>query len=238
MNFEICAVNIQSAFAAQQSGAQRIELCSALDVGGLTPSIGLIRAAVKALSIPVHVLIRVREGDFCYSEEELEIMLEDIRLCGEAGAAGVVVGALTPAHSLDLPKMQAMKTAAGNMHITCHRAFDFTADAETALEQLIAFGFGRVLSSGQANSAFEGRHRLRTFVDQANGRISVMPGSGINTQNIRAIAEASGAQDFHFTAKKKVNPAAGNEIVGLESWYWESDVALIKEIMAQLDGKN
>jgi len=231
MNFEVCAVNIQSALAAQRAAAHRIELCSALDVGGLTPSLGLIRAAVRALEIPVHVLIRPREGDFCYSDLELEIMLEDIRLCREAGAAGVVVGALTAEGFLDLPKMKTMKDAAEGLEATCHRAFDFTPDPAEALEQLIAMGFGRVLSSGQSDSAFEGRFLLRKWVQQANGRIAVMPGAGINFENIKEIVTATGAKDIHFTGKKKVLASGGAEIPGLESWHWESGESNIRRIL-------
>jgi len=231
MKFEVCAVNIQSALAAQRAGAHRIELCSALDVGGLTPSLGLIRAAVQALEIPVHVLIRPREGDFCYSDLELEIMLEDIRLCREAGAAGVVVGALTEDGPLDLPKMKAMKAAAGDLDITCHRAFDFTPDPAEALEQLIAMGFGRVLSSGQSDSAYEGRFLLKKMVQQADNRIAVMPGAGVDAENIRSIVEVTGACDFHFTGKKKVRASEGSDISGLNAWHWESDESIIRRIL-------
>lgn len=231
MKFEVCAVNIQSALAAQRAGAHRIELCSALDVGGLTPSLGLIRAAVQALEIPVHVLIRPREGDFCYSDLELEIMLEDIRLCREAGAAGVVVGALTEDGPLDLPKMKAMKAAAGDLDVTCHRAFDFTPDPAEALEQLIAMGFGRVLSSGQSDSAYEGRFLLKKMVQQADNRIAVMPGAGVDAENIRSIVEVTGACDFHFTGKKKVRASEGSDISGLNAWHWESDESIIRRIL-------
>ncbi|MBC7774879.1 MAG: copper homeostasis protein CutC [Phycisphaerae bacterium] len=231
MKFEVCAVNIQSALAAQRAGADRIELCSALDAGGLTPSLGLIRAAIRALVIPVHVLVRPREGDFCYSDPELEIMLDDIRLCREAGAAGVVVGTLTEEGLLDLPKMKAMKAAAESLEVTCHRAFDFTPDPAEALEQLIEMGFGRVLSSGQSDSAFEGRLLLQKLVFQANNRIAVMPGAGINAENIKAITAISGAKDFHFTGKKKVSAKGGNDIPGLEPWHWESDEEAIRAII-------
>ncbi len=237
MKIEICAVNIQSALAAQRAGADRIELCSALDVGGLTPSLGLIRAAVRALKIPVHVLIRPREGDFCYTDLELEIMVDDIRLCREAGAAVVVVGALSSDGQLDLLKMKAMKAAAGGMEVTCHRAFDFTQDATVALEQLIEMGFSRVLSSGQSNSAFEGRFLLQKLLQQARGRIDVMPGAGINAQNIRAIAAVTGAKNLHFTGKTKVTPNSESDIPGLESWYWASDEDTIKEIIGALSAK-
>lgn len=229
MTFEVCAVNIQSALAAERAGAHRIELCSALDVGGLTPSLGLIRAAVNQLTIPVNVLIRPREGHFCYSDNEFEIMLDDIRFCHNEGANGVVVGTLMPDNQLDLTKMEAMKRMAGGMEIVCHRAFDFTADPAAALEQLIELGYRRVLSSGQSASAYEGRFLLKKLVEQAAGRMAVMPGSGISAENIREIATVTGAQEFHFTGKKKVVGSA--DIPGLESWYWESDEGMIQEIM-------
>ncbi|MBL7784202.1 MAG: copper homeostasis protein CutC [Saprospiraceae bacterium] len=230
IKFEICAVNIQSALAAQEAGAHRIELCSALDVGGLTPSPGLIQQAVKHLSILVNVLIRPREGDFTYSDHEFSVMLDDIEFCRKAGVHGVVVGALTAQNELDAPRMQAMKDAAGDMEIVCHRAFDFTSSPEQSLESLIEWGYARVLSSGQASNAMEGRFLLQKLVKQAAGRISIMPGAGISAANIRDIASITLASEFHFTGKKKVSTEQ-QAIPGLDSWHWESDAALIQEIM-------
>lgn len=232
MNFEICAVNIQSALAAQAAGAHRIELCSALDVGGLTPSLGLVRAVIRAIDIPVHVLIRPREGDFCYTDQELDIMLEDIQQCRLAGAAGVVVGALTTDGRLDLPKMKAMKSAAMELPVTCHRAFDFTENPAEALEQLIDMGFVRVLSSGQADNAFEGRYRLKEWINQAAGRIAVMPGGGITAGNILSVMAFTGANDAHFTAKFRVETQSKKALPGLESWHWESSIEVISEIIS------
>ncbi|MBL7829025.1 MAG: copper homeostasis protein CutC [Saprospiraceae bacterium] len=229
--FEVCAINIQSASIAEQAGAQRIELCSALDVGGLTPSPGLILQAVRSLNIAVNVLIRPREGNFCYSDQELDVMLEDIRFCRLAGANGVVVGALDEKGNLDLPILRALKTGAGEMEIVHHRAFDFCNNPSEALEQLIELGYHRVLSSGQSNSAFEGRHLLKKLVDQAAGRISVMPGAGIDARTIGPIARETGALEFHFTGKVKIDPSAGNAIKGLDSWYWQSDEATIRQII-------
>lgn len=230
--FEICAVNIQSACAAAEAGAQRIELCAALDVGGLTPSPGLILSAVRDSGIGVNVLIRPREGDFCYNDQEFKIMLDDIRFCREAGVNGVVVGALNADGQLDLPKLEAMRREAEGIEIAHHRAFDFCADPALALEQLIQLDYKRVLSSGQSNSAFEGRFVLQKLVQQAKGRISIMPGAGIDASNIRDIAATTGAQEFHFTGKKKIDPSKGNAIRGLDAWYWQSDAGLIREIMA------
>ena len=235
MTFEVCAVNIQSALAAERAGAHRIELCSALDVGGLTPSPGLIRAAVRQLNIPVNVLIRPREGNFLYTEDERNIMLDDIRFCRETGANGVVVGALTAGNELDLPLMAVMKETAGSMEVVCHRAFDFSTDPAAALEQLVALGFKRVLSSGQATTAWEGRFLLKTMVEKAAGRISVMPGAGISAKNILEIVAVTGAREFHFTGRKKVIQNSG-DIPGLESWYWESSVDAIRGIIAASGG--
>lgn len=230
IKFEICAVNIQSAIAAMEAGAHRIELCSALDVGGLTPSPGLIQQTVSQLSIPVNVLIRPREGDFSYTDMEFKVMLDDIHFCRMVGANGVVVGALTSQNVLDEPRMKAMKDAAGDMEIVCHRAFDFTSDPEQALEKLIEWGYTRVLSSGQDANAMEGRFILQKLVKQAAGRISVMPGAGISAANIRDIASITLASEFHFTGKKKVSTEQ-QPIPGLDSWHWESDVTLIREII-------
>ncbi len=141
MQFEVCVTNIASVIAADRAGAHRVELCAALDVGGVTPSIGLVRAAVQAGQIPVYVLIRVREGDFCYSDAELAVMLDDIHACREAGARGVVIGALQRDGRLHLPQMQALRAAAGALDVTCHRAFDSTPDPFAALDQLAELGY-------------------------------------------------------------------------------------------------
>jgi copper homeostasis protein len=233
---EVCATNIQSAIAAQRAGAQRIELCCAIDGGGLTPSPGLLREARKQLSIAINVLIRPREGNFCYDERELGIMLDDIRFCREAGADGVVIGALDAGGRLDVPAMQAMLDAAQGLDVTCHRAIDYAADPLETVETLIALGVRRILSSGQAVNAFEGRFLLKKLVEKAAGRIIVMPGAGISVQNIREIMEVTGAKEFHLTGRKKVvQPNPGGDIPGLEWWYWESDEATIREVVEIVD---
>lgn len=232
---EICAPNLQSALAAQRAGAHRIELCCAIDGGGLTPSPGLIREVRKNLRIAVNVLIRPREGNFCYSEQELALQLEDIRFCREAGADGVVIGALDTKGRLQVPHLQAMLEAAGSMDVTCHRAFDYTADPFEALETLIDLGIRRVLSSGQAATAYEGRHLLQKLVERAGDRIVVMPGAGLSAKNIAEVAQMTGAQEFHLTGRSKIvqsNPAG--DIPGLEWWYWESNEATIREVLRVL----
>ena len=232
---EICAANLQSALAAQRAGAQLIELCSALDAGGLTPSAGLIQAVCIQLTIPVNVLIRPREGHFYYTDAELAIMLDDIRFCREAGANGVVIGALTPDSQLNLEQMAALVEAAEGLDITCHRAFDFTPDPLAALDTLVALGIPRVLSSGQAASAFEGRFLLKKLVQHAAGRISIMPGAGINAANIAELAKTTGSREFHLSGRKKVEQVfPDKKIPGLELEYWESAENAIREVLEVL----
>jgi len=235
MLIEICTTNIQSALNAQRAGARRIELCSALDGGGLTPSSGLIRATREHLTIPVNVLIRPREGNFLYDEDELQIMLEDISFCRFAGVAGVVIGALNADGQLHKQQMEAMLEAAGDMDVTCHRAFDYTKDPFAALEQLIDLGIRRVLSSGQAITAFEGRFLLHQLVEKSAGRITMMPGAGISPKNILEIAKTTGAKEFHLTGRTKIiQPNPAGDIPGLEWWYWESNEAVIRETIEAL----
>jgi copper homeostasis protein len=236
MTLEICATNIQSAMIAEQAGAHRIELCTGLEVGGLTPSYGLIRAACHHLSIPVNVLIRPREGNFTYQAEEIEIMLDDIQFCKEIGAHGVVVGALNGEGSLDTPLLMEMMRVAGPMEVCCHRAFDYAKDPTEALEILIRLGMKRVLSSGQAATAEAGVMLLKEMVQQAAGRIGIMPGAGITLANIGFIANATGAREFHCTGKAKVQQnSPQGDIPGLEWWYWESKVDIIQDILKVLN---
>jgi len=235
---EICATNLQSALAAQRAGAHRIELCSALDAGGLTPSPGLIRAVCAQLTIPVNVLIRPREGNFCYTDAELAIMLDDIRFCRETGVNGVVIGALTPDFQLDLEKMTAMVEAAEGLDSTCHRAFDFVANPLETLDHLVALGISRVLSSGQAASAYEGRFLLKKLVQHAAGRIVIMPGAGITATNIFEIAQTTGAKEFHLSGRKKVEQKKPEKAIpGLEEWHWESSETVIREVLAAWAGQ-
>ena len=236
MNLEVCAMNIQSAQAAEKAGADRIELCVALPLGGLTPSPGLIREAVNILKIPVHVLIRPREGDFCYSATELRLMVHDVRFCREVGAAGVVVGAAKPDHTLDRQALQAMKEAAGGLHLTCHRVFDFTPDPLEALDTLVEMQFTRVLSSGQAATAWEGRDLLRQMTEHAGGSIEIMAGAGIHAGNVGGIIRATGVNDLHFSGKKAYKRPDSADIPGLEAEFWLSDEATLREIVLAARG--
>ncbi len=234
MQFEICVTSLASTQAAARAGAHRVELCSALDNGGVTPSAGLIRACVEQGGLPVHVLIRPREGHFRYDERETAVMLADIAFCREAGAAGVVIGALNAAGDLDVPVMHRLIEAAGDLHVTCHRAFDYANDPFEALDQLMDMGVQRLLSSGQAPNAYEGRFLLRDLVNKTLGRLNVMPGGGLTAENIAETARISGAVDFHFTGKIAKDAGETSALPGLESAYWESDETVLKTIISKL----
>ncbi len=198
---EVCANSAYSALAAQEGGAKRVELCSALPEGGLTPSYGEIATAQKNLSIDLNVIIRPRSGDFHYSELEIASMIEDICLCQKLGVHGVVFGVLTPQGEVDIPLCKRLLSHCEGLSVTFHRAFDVCRDPFDALETIIELGFDRILSSGQAATALAGKEVLAQLVKQANGRISIMAGCGVNEHNIAEICQATQAHEYHFSAK-------------------------------------
>ena len=228
---EVCTANIQSVYAAQKGGAHRIELCSALDAGGVTPSPGLIRAAIAATTIPVCVLIRPREGNFVFSQPEIDLMAHDIAFCRDHGAAGVVIGALTDTKTLDIAALETLRKAAGTMELVFHRAFDFVQNTTEALEILIDMGFCRILSSGQANTAWDGREKLAELVAQSQERITIMPGSGIHLGNIQHLHQAIGATAYHLSAKQWVEQYTEHAIPGLETGFFASDERMIRAVV-------
>ncbi len=202
MLLEIAVYSIEAALAAQQAGADRIELCTAPAEGGLTPSAATLRIARKWLRIPIHAMIRPREGDFCYSPREFEVMLLDIAAASVAGVNGIVTGILSPDGSIDQERMNLVVQAAGKMNVTCHRAFDMARDPEEAMEALIECGVSRILTSGGRQTAVENLPFIANLVEKAGNRITIMPGSGINEENIQEVAEKTGAFEFHLSAKK------------------------------------
>lgn len=240
---EICAGSYESACAACEGGADRIELCSGLSEGGLTPSAGLVRAAVALPGMKKHVLIRPRGGDFLYAPSEVDIMEDDIRTVRELGADGVVVGALTADGDIDMPVLERLRRAAGTMSVTFHRAFDVCADAGKALEQLIAAGCDRVLTSGQARSASEGTGVLSRLVRQARGRIVVMPGCGVTPANAAEVLRSTGATEIHASARASFCSAMRfrNERAKMgqpdrdEYERMETSVQLVRELVSELD---
>ena len=195
---EVCCPTLDAVAAAVAAGADRIELCERLDVGGVTPSEELIRAALEvAGTVPVNVLIRPREGDFVYDEAETAQMMDFIALCKRLGVNGVVIGALRPDGSVDMALMRKLVEAARPLSITFHRAFDECGDVFAALENIISLGIDRLLTSGHSADAWEGRYMLRELVDRAAGRIVIMPGCGITPANLPEIAAVTRAAEFH-----------------------------------------
>lgn len=199
---EICANSVESAVKAQQGGAYRVELCAGIPEGGTTPSFGEIRMARQLLQqTKLHVIIRPRGGDFLYSALEQEIMLHDVKVARQLGADGVVFGCLTADGKVDVEAMKKLMNAVGGMSVTFHRAFDMCRDPKEAMEQIIALGCDRILTSGQEATAEKGIPLLKELVEQAGDRIVIMPGCGINPKNIRKIADATHAYEFHFSGR-------------------------------------
>lgn len=200
MILEVVVYNIESALRAQQGGADRIELCDNPGEGGTTPSYGTIEVVRERLSINVFVMIRPRGGDFHYSSEEFESMKKDIEQCKKLNVDGVVFGILHTDGTIDRKRCKELIDLARPLSVTCHRAFDMTKDSSTALEDCIAVGFDRILTSGRHAKALEGLEVLADLVHRANSRIIIMPGSGVNEQNAGTLAAKTGAQELHFSA--------------------------------------
>ena len=202
--FEICANSVASCIAAQEGGANRVELCAGIPEGGTTPSYGMIRNARENISIALNVIIRPRGGDFLYSESEIQEMIYDIKIAKELGADGLVFGCLNPDGSVDMDAMSRLMEAAGDTPVTFHRAFDHTNDPYKALEDIISLGCARILTSGCRPTALEGAELLAQLVERAGNRIIIMPGCGVREGNIAEIARLSGAREFHFSARESV----------------------------------
>lgn len=201
---EICVEGIDGLVAAQDAGADRVELCAALVEGGLTPSLGTVKAALAVARIPFHVIVRPRGGDFLYSELEHRSMLDDVGALRDLGVAGVVVGCLTADGAIDETRMGELVEAAGPLSVTCHRAFDMTRDPFEALEALVRCRVGRVLTSGQRDTAMEGAGLLAALVERAGDRIIVLGCGALDAHNIRNILSQTGLKEMHFAALKDV----------------------------------
>lgn len=236
---EICANSINSAIAASKAGAHRIELCDNIREGGTTASYASIKWCVENLKLEVWPLIRPRGGDFLYNEVEFECLLEDIRICKNLGCQGVVTGVLLAKGDIDIERCQKILEVASPISVAFHRAFDACNNPEKTIEQLIDLGFVRILTSGTYPSAFEGKNEIAKYIQLAKGRIEIMPGAGINSENIIEIAKATSALCFHSTAKtiiksnmnqksKYINEIQGDELL-------ESDEIQIKTLLSQLE---
>lgn len=216
--FEICSNSVESCIAAQDGGANRVELCAGIPEGGTTPSYGEIATAREVLKTTrLHVIIRPRGGDFLYSPIEVKTMLKDIDVAKQLGADGVVFGCLKADGEIDLPVMRELMKASEGLSVTFHRAFDVCRDAKKALEQIIDLGCNRILTSGQQPTAELGIPLLKDLQQQAAGRIILLAGCGVNEKNISRIAKETGIQEFHFSARESIksNMSYKNEAVSM-----------------------
>ena len=209
---EICLESVESVIAAEKGGADRVELCSDLFEGGLTPTIGTVKTALRKSNIKINAMIRPRGGDFCYSDEEFEVMKEDIRAFKETGINGIVFGILTPEGDVDVKRSKEIIELARPLAVTFHRAFDMTRDPYKSLEELIELGVDRVLTSGQEATVPEGADLLEELVQIAGDRIIVMPGCGITERNFPKLRDKIKAKEYHIylpyetTSKMKFHP--------------------------------
>ncbi|WP_445385947.1 copper homeostasis protein CutC [Robiginitalea sp. IMCC44478] len=243
MILEVCAHSLESALIAQQAGADRLEFCSELAIGGITPSHGMLQQVREKVQIPVHVLIRPRSGNFTYSEAETAAMLRDIELCRSLGFEGVVSGCLTPERRPDLAKLKVLRNAARGMHLTFHRAFDWVSDPETAFSELIAHGIDGLLSSGQRNTAAEGLELLKRLQGFAAEPI-IVAGGGINASNIGDFS-GTGFQAIHLsgiprqpTPSERVPLPMNNLQLLREDFLLQSDQKALEAIREHLDNPN
>jgi copper homeostasis protein len=231
VDLEICVDSVESAIAAAQGGAQRVELCSALGEGGVTPSAGLVRAVREAVSIDVFVMIRPRCGDFLYSDHDFQVMRDDISDAKAMGANGVALGILTADGHVDVDRTRYLVQMARPLQVTFHRAFDYAVDLPRALEGVIAAGAERVLTSGGEADAIRGLTRILELGEQAGDRIRIMAGGGIRVSNVRKLVERTGIRDVHTSLNGKTPnaPHGSHSRVRIASHPGENLRFLVKE---------
>lgn len=236
---EICVGDVESAIAAEAGGADRIELCDNLAVGGTTPSVGTIAEACRWLSLPVHVLIRPRGGGFVYSERELAVMHRDIEAARALGAQGVVLGLLDAEGRVDRDRTAELAAAARPLSVTFHKAIDQARDLLEAVDVLLAIGVDRVLSSGGRPTAREGSEMLRRLVDRAAGRLAVMAGGRLTVDHLMEVVRSSGVPEIHLgsaACRCVGQPGTGAELTGDSTTWDRTDARLVSTIVDLVRG--
>jgi copper homeostasis protein len=240
---EICCGSLDDALEAERGGADRVELCSALFLGGLTPSLGTVVEAKAQLKIPIMVMVRPREAGFCYTEPELAIMERDTVLAVEHGADGIVFGLLNQDGTVDEEHSKKIRRLIGDRQAVFHRAFDVTPDHFKALDQLVQLGITLVLTSGQQDSVSEGAPLLKRLIDYAGDRIEILPGGGIQLYNLQQVVESTNCQQVHLTAfKTQSDPSTrgrpsvtfGGALYPPEDRYQMTDHRLVERIARTL----
>jgi len=232
---EVCCENIESTIIASKYGADRIELCSSLAIGGLTPTAATIQILKNFIPTPIMVLIRPRAGDFTYTAFEKKLMLQEIEQSLEAGAAGIVVGALNEHNEIDIPFMKKIKAIGKDCKTTFHRAFDFVANPKAALKKLIDLGFDSVLTSGGKSTAIKGKENLKDCIKWANNNIQIMPGAGINSYNVKELIDYVSPNEIHFSAKKIISKTTDSSPFNID--YFLTDKEELKKIKSIIDAK-
>ncbi|HEY0505835.1 MAG TPA: copper homeostasis protein CutC [Lysobacter sp.] len=237
VTLEIAANSLASALAAQEGGADRVELCENLGEGGCTPSYGTLAMARERLRIPLYVLIRPRAGDFRFDALERDTMLRDIELCVRLGCDGVVIGALDADGDVDVGLSRDLIDAARPLGVTFHRAIDVARDPQAALEAAIALGCQRVLTSGAHATAMEGADVIASLVEHAVGRIGVMAGAGVTAENVRDLVQRTGVREVHASAKTLVESALAlpRRLSGLEAQRWQTGAAVVRALRQALE---
>lgn len=234
---EVCADSVQSAIAAQEGGADRVELCSALAIGGLSPSLAMFRQVKENTDLKIRVLLRPRFGDFCYDEYEFRVLKEEVMQFRELGADGVVIGILKEDGTLNTEQMEKLVDAAGDIKTTMHRAFDVCRDPYETLEQCVSLGIDTILTSGQRGSAWEGREMLAELVRRADGRIDILAGAGIGPDVIGKLAKYTKVSSFHMSGKKVLDSSMKFRREGVpmglpgfsEFEIWQTDVTQVRK---------
>lgn len=235
---EACVDSVQSAIEAEKGGAKRVELCGNLIIGGTSPGSALFRQVREHTGLEIRILLRPRFGDFCYDDYEFSMMKEDMVMYRELGANGIVTGILKPDGTLNMEEMLELFSLAGNMDMVLHRAFDVSRDPFETLEQAVELGFKTILTSGQKNSAWEGRDLLKQLVEKSNGRIEILHGAGITPEIIGKLIRYTGGTSFHLSGKivkdsrmKFRRKGVSMGIPSLSEWeIWETSAENIRKV--------
>ncbi|MFY9345232.1 MAG: copper homeostasis protein CutC [Planctomycetota bacterium] len=242
---EVAVDSVAGAEAAAAAGAHRLELCQGLELGGLTPSRGLVDAVLAAVKVPVVAMVRPRPGDFLYDRGEFAAMLRDVDHLRAAGVAGIVAGVLDAEGRIDAARLRELQARAGELPFTCHRAFDLCADALATIDTLCGLGTARVLTSGQAATALAGAATIRACVERARGRLIVMAGAGIRDTNVRELVAATGVREVHLSASttrasamtfRRAGVPMGSAPPADEHTLRATDGALLARVVANLRG--